>query len=248
MEKNKTGKYLKYAIGEIVLVVIGILIALQINNWNENRKAHAQEQEYYQLLSEEIKQDKEQILKLKASNKIRIKSLNEALREIQKEKPSALVFGENWLKSNRQFSDIFQPNDAAYSDIKSSGKLNIIKDKTVTKALNVYFRNVTNYTGIILVNSGLVETHINSLGSWFESGIYHAFLSNPNRNDIFAEDVRTQLQTDLPEYISEINKQKLYDLALVLSINVARRSELLILIENEVDTVKEILEKKIHYN
>ncbi len=39
MEKNKTGKYLKYAVGEIVLVVIGILIALQINNWNENRKA-----------------------------------------------------------------------------------------------------------------------------------------------------------------------------------------------------------------
>ena len=38
MEKNKTGKYFKYAIGEIVLVVIGILIALQINNWNEDRK------------------------------------------------------------------------------------------------------------------------------------------------------------------------------------------------------------------
>jgi hypothetical protein len=38
MEKNKTGKYFKYAIGEIVLVVIGILIALTINNWNESRK------------------------------------------------------------------------------------------------------------------------------------------------------------------------------------------------------------------
>ena len=38
MEQNKTGKYLKYAIGEIVLVVIGILIAVSINNWNENRK------------------------------------------------------------------------------------------------------------------------------------------------------------------------------------------------------------------
>ena len=38
MQKNNTGKYLKYAIGEIVLVVIGILIALQINNWNEQRK------------------------------------------------------------------------------------------------------------------------------------------------------------------------------------------------------------------
>ena len=37
MEKNKTGKYFKYAIGEILLVVIGILIALSINNWNEQR-------------------------------------------------------------------------------------------------------------------------------------------------------------------------------------------------------------------
>jgi len=43
MEKNKTGKYLKYAIGEIVLVVIGILIALQINNWNEERKTNSKE-------------------------------------------------------------------------------------------------------------------------------------------------------------------------------------------------------------
>ena len=44
MEKNKTGKYFKYAIGEIVLVVIGILIALQINNFNEQRKDSEKEQ------------------------------------------------------------------------------------------------------------------------------------------------------------------------------------------------------------
>ena len=35
--ENKVGKYFKYAIGEIILVLIGILIALQINNWNNNR-------------------------------------------------------------------------------------------------------------------------------------------------------------------------------------------------------------------
>ena len=41
----KAGKYFKYAIGEILLVVIGILIALQINNWNENRKARISEKQ-----------------------------------------------------------------------------------------------------------------------------------------------------------------------------------------------------------
>ena len=38
LSEGKTGKYFKYAIGEIVLVVIGIVIALQLNNWNESRK------------------------------------------------------------------------------------------------------------------------------------------------------------------------------------------------------------------
>jgi hypothetical protein len=62
MEQNKTGKpalpagrYLKYAIGEIILVVIGILIALQINNWNEHKKEQKQEQIYLKNLQEDLK-------------------------------------------------------------------------------------------------------------------------------------------------------------------------------------------------
>ncbi len=46
MSENKTGKYLKYAIGEIILVVIGILIALSINNWNEKEKLKREEIRY----------------------------------------------------------------------------------------------------------------------------------------------------------------------------------------------------------
>ena len=54
MEKNKTGKYFKYAIGEIVLVVIGILIALSLNNWNEKRIQNANFDKLIDALENEI--------------------------------------------------------------------------------------------------------------------------------------------------------------------------------------------------
>ena len=57
MEQNKTGKYLKYAIGEIVLVVIGILIALQVSNWNQHRVEQNTMNTYYAKLATTLKAD-----------------------------------------------------------------------------------------------------------------------------------------------------------------------------------------------
>ncbi len=58
MEQNKTGKYFKYAIGEIILVVIGILIALQINNWNQERLNDIERHKIIASLNLEFKQNK----------------------------------------------------------------------------------------------------------------------------------------------------------------------------------------------
>ena len=55
--ENKTGKYLKYAIGEIVLVVIGILIALSINNWNEKRQESVSEINYLIGIKTDLESD-----------------------------------------------------------------------------------------------------------------------------------------------------------------------------------------------
>ena len=62
--ENKTGKYFKYAIGEIVLVVIGILIALQINNWNEERKADIIENKALVALKNEFEYNIERLKNL----------------------------------------------------------------------------------------------------------------------------------------------------------------------------------------
>ena len=58
LSEGKIGKYFKYAVGEIVLVVIGILIALQINNWNENKKLSETTQVYYRQLLKDLNADK----------------------------------------------------------------------------------------------------------------------------------------------------------------------------------------------
>ena len=52
---GKIGKYVKYAIGEIVLVVIGILIALQVDNWNEERNRQKEEIQYLITLQKDFK-------------------------------------------------------------------------------------------------------------------------------------------------------------------------------------------------
>ena len=64
MEQNKTGKYLKYAIGEIILVVIGILIALSINNWNEKKQAQNKMVNNFQNLIEDLESNKLQLSNL----------------------------------------------------------------------------------------------------------------------------------------------------------------------------------------
>ena len=61
LNEGKTAKYFKYAIGEIVLVVIGILIALSINTWNENRKNKNEASFQLSKLKDNLNADKAQI-------------------------------------------------------------------------------------------------------------------------------------------------------------------------------------------
>jgi hypothetical protein len=69
IEREKLRKYLLYAIGEIMLVVIGILIALQVNNWNESRKAEAISDNILESLKVELMEDRSQIQQANAFNK-----------------------------------------------------------------------------------------------------------------------------------------------------------------------------------
>ncbi len=118
LSEGKSGKYLKYAIGEIILVVIGILIALGINNWNENRKKVKIEIQYVNNLIQDIKNDQEfyksRVLVLNNfleihNNFISIIENEGISNESQKELPSQYAFGaglafeSSLIKNNPDF-------------------------------------------------------------------------------------------------------------------------------------------------
>ena len=68
LSENKFSRYLLYAFGEIFLVVIGILIALQINNWNNSRVLDKTELKSYQNIRQQLQEDKLELLNAKAFN------------------------------------------------------------------------------------------------------------------------------------------------------------------------------------
>ena len=69
ISENKMGKYFKYAVGEILLVVIGILLALQINTWNEMRKNKIEEKRIIEQLHDEFKVNKEKLAHSNTKNR-----------------------------------------------------------------------------------------------------------------------------------------------------------------------------------
>lgn len=87
MEKNKTVNYLKYAIGEIVLVVIGILIALSINDWNSNRILLVEEDALYKRIIIDLAIDdlkvKTELKDLKAHQNVHFQIFKESQRKVK---------------------------------------------------------------------------------------------------------------------------------------------------------------------
>ena len=136
--ENKTGKYFKYAVGEILLVVIGILIALQLNNWNEKRKTKIVEIEIYK----EIKVDLEAVLR---DWKFGIKSHSEDLENTIKlrdhiidRKP--LNRDVSGYLSNAHSDDQFFPRSVGLEALKSAGLETLTNDTLRRKIISIYER------------------------------------------------------------------------------------------------------------
>ena len=146
LDGGRTSKYLLYAVGEIALVVIGILIALQINNWNEWRKDRLEEIELLENLVsdfEESKQRIEEVIRLQNSVQ------EGSLRLIDSfENQSLILLNPDVISVLLQFGALsfqqFEPVTGTYEALIGAGKIGLISNDSLLRALGEYYADISN--------------------------------------------------------------------------------------------------------
>ncbi|NNL16982.1 MAG: hypothetical protein HKO81_10120 [Flavobacteriaceae bacterium] len=137
LSENKFSKYLLYAIGEIILVVIGILIALQINNANENRKSAKQENLYLNRLLSENRDDintfKSNISDLEKGIET-IENLSLVLNS-KDSNDTKLIAAANDFFGYGSIYPIFSSSTSTFDDLSSTGNLKDIRNSELRDEL-----------------------------------------------------------------------------------------------------------------
>ena len=171
MEQNKTARYFKYAIGEIILVVIGILIALQINNWNEARKSKVSERATLSKFLQDLKSDS---VFFQANYKT-IRYIDSLHMDLYK-----LVFNKE--DSITLKKPTFIRRALIYNPIARENEPNIgakIGDERIRENIQSYFRSMSSvleaqeeHENVVFeIRSFLRKHHVHDIKTWFESNM-----------------------------------------------------------------------------
>lgn len=137
MGLNNTGTYVKYAVGEIVLVVLGILIALEINNWNNSRLDNDAELNFYLNFKEQLDEDRNEI-------------------------EGNILYNTKYMSQFEYAVQIIEENDRTRIDTLSKISMNLTKYSDVSRQSNIY-ETLVNSGEIQLLNSAEIKEKIRSL-------------------------------------------------------------------------------------
>jgi hypothetical protein len=139
LQQNKVGKYLAYAVGEIVLVVVGILIALSLNNWNQNRINNQRLNQYVASLLQDLESDKARLelcLEFDSTKMLIIDSLANPLPDFFSESETPYILN----KILHTYSIII--HDATFVSMSSSNAMELFKKHDVPNQISKYYSNM----------------------------------------------------------------------------------------------------------
>ena len=214
--ENKTGKYFKYAIGEIVLVVIGILIALQINNWNEIKKAKEKEQ---QVLTEIISDldytiiDLDRVINTRTNNlKRSINSMQTIINVLETDKPyhDSLAY---YFRAVNAYDEIHFKT-SGYQSLVSIGT-DLIENPELRSAIGKFHTSTINHS-----KGKFQEVHLdfyNYMIDYYRKQFTTVFIDNTldklvpvdfealKKDKEYIQSIKTFLAVNIP-YLNTLNK------------------------------------------
>ena len=135
-DDNNTVKYLRYAIGEIVLVVIGILIALQINNWKEHRKKAKKETYYLEQLMDDFQYNRQEAQRNLLFAKFQAENAKLLLKSMNKPLDAEESINHLWFLPHPNYSQ------NSWIELKSTSNLDLISNKVIVNKLTDFFADL----------------------------------------------------------------------------------------------------------
>ena len=169
---NKPIKYARYAFGEIVLVVIGILIALSINNWNQNRVERNKEK---LILAELVVDLKEQSKVLETYIEIESRYYNHGKDILSYYSSNQTFIGSDsiYAKLNSLIGrKTFNPIRTTFQELIATGTIGILQDKSTKRKIIQYYNDLERVSMVIGNNN------INIVDAIYQTNILEQILSN----------------------------------------------------------------------
>jgi hypothetical protein len=228
-----TGRYLKYAIGEIVLVVIGILIALQINNWNEQRKDRTKEHILLKQLHEDYQADLVQLEEKMATREKMIASgvaLLEAFDDPNGANRDSVIKDISILGNDPTF-------DPIQNDLNSSENLRLIRNVKLSRLLSNWSSDVVAvkeiedvWTKIVYNQFDLTTSELGigrDLSNSFMNNTDHLWLLDNNPDSYKIEIGKSKLGAPLNEVLTSRKLEAVVGNAITLNKSANLQSEAL---------------------
>ena len=203
----KESKYLRYAIGEIILVVIGILIALQINNWNENRKTNIQLKSALQSVYNDMVSDsllihqRTPLVNLRDST---IKSLIRRSYATETNLDTLITIMKNEFPVRWYSSPAYNKN--TFTNLKSTGAFDILPN-SIKLSLSNYYTTVESYESLNNTVLNQYRNHLddfvkryNIIGRLYDDNYNNSYLYNSTWVNVDGKDFTPRVAVLLAAY------------------------------------------------
>lgn len=210
IESGSVRKYLIYAIGEIILVMIGILLALQVNNWNIDRISGVQEKHYLQRIVQDLNLDLLEIEEVVESNHYRLYQAKSILdfmgegqifdeMEIYKKVLNADIDTLNVLKRPFgnglvaiRYYDSFDRTDITFQELLANGKIDNVQNESLKIAILNHYSQLDDKLQLVSMTETMRNEYVhmlvdNGISMFYDESYEHFAKNYPESEHLVAQ-------------------------------------------------------------